>query len=143
MASKYAYGIVAVAVFAVAGCERRSQEITPPTPAEAPKGGGPVSLVKPYTVDESLSKIAEARCDREQTCNNIGADKKFADRTACVDKVRKDFADELNVKDCTAGVNVKELDECLAAARAEECKNPFDKLSRVAACRTSDICEKK
>ena len=50
--------------------------------------------------------------------------------------------DDLNAKDCPYGVDQKELNECLEAIRKEECNNPLDTISRLAACRTSDMCLK-
>jgi len=130
---------------AVAGCERKSsrtdesmapppesRELTPKT--EEAVGGGPLAI------DQALDKIVDARCDREMRCGNVGADKKFSDRASCNSQVKKDFASGINAEDCPAGVDAKELDECLSDARKEDCNNPFDTIGRVAACRTSDIC---
>lgn len=132
---------------AIAGCERKSEKTgagtySTPTTSERdlpPKGNEAVGG-GPLAIDQALSKIVEARCDREMRCGNVGADKKFADRNVCVTQVKKDFADGLNADDCPAGVDQKELEECLTDARKEDCNNPFDTIGRVAACRTSDIC---
>ena len=139
--------IVALGVFAVTGCERKYEsrmiEQTEPAPVGGPLppsngqlgvGGGPVSL------DSAVDKIADARCDRELKCGSVGPEKKWSDRDGCTTSMKKSLADELNADDCPAGIDTKELDECLHMARNEDCKNPLDKISRVAACRTSDIC---
>lgn len=136
-----------VALIATAGCERKQERYEPLTIDEkradrdlTPKGddlavgGGPIAF------NNAIDKLAEARCDRELKCGNVGADKKFADRMACTAAVKKSFADELNAEDCPAGIDSKELNECLHEARNEDCKNPFDKIGRLAACRTSDMC---
>lgn len=128
---------------AVVGCERKDrstdQSMAPMKGDLPPKndeavGGGPVAI------DQALSRIVDARCDREMRCGNVGDGKKFTDRPACQSQVKKDFADGINAEDCPAGVDAKELDECLTDARKEDCNNPFDTIGRVAACRTSDIC---
>ena len=144
--------VAALGTLALVGCERREDKYnrtTVVTPVESPKtadrdlppkgdeldvGGGPIEI------SAALSKIVGARCDREMKCGNVGADKKYSDRNACTASVKKDFADGINAEDCPAGVDSKELDECLTEARNEDCANPFDTIGRVAACRTSDIC---
>ena len=90
----------------------------------------------------AVSAITAARCEREQKCNNIGADKKFKTTGDCVNTIRNNWKDDLNARECPGGVVQKELDECLDAIRKEDCNNPFDTLSRVMACRESDICKK-
>jgi hypothetical protein len=143
---KTLYILPAVALVAIAGCERKTNRVEPtfddrtagrdlpPKNDDLAVGGGPIAL------NNAVDKIVEARCDRELKCANVGADKKFADRAACSAAVKKSLADELNAEDCPAGIDTKELDECLHESRNEDCKNPFDKVGRLAACRTSDLC---
>jgi hypothetical protein len=89
----------------------------------------------------SIKAIAMARCDREEVCKNLGADRKFASREACLAEIQEDMSDDLKLSECPGGIVQKELDECLAEIRNEDCKNPIDKLERLAACRTSDMCK--
>lgn len=84
--------------------------------------------------------IANARCDRERRCSNIGADKKFASDEVCEDSIRSEWANDLNAYECPNGVVQKQLDECLLAIRNEDCSSPFDTLSRIAECRAGQIC---
>jgi hypothetical protein len=84
--------------------------------------------------------IANARCEREQRCGNIGADKGHLSLDACRNKIAMDWKDDLNRYECPGGIVQRELDECLQEIRNEDCNNPFDKLERVIACRVSDIC---
>ena len=85
--------------------------------------------------------IAEARCARERHCDNIGDNKKFSSEQDCLSRIRADWKDDLNARECPSGVNRQELNECLSAVRGEDCSNPLDTLSRVAACTKSKICE--
>lgn len=103
-------------------------------------GEGPIDK-KTTANDPSIRSIATARCDREQTCNNVGADKKWATRDACLADLSEDLVDELNLSECPGGVVQKELDECLAEIKNESCNNPIDKIERFAACRESDLCK--
>jgi hypothetical protein len=106
-----------------------------------PKGGGPV--LNAPVVSVALESIATARCDRENRCGNVGAGKKYKDTNSCITDVRADKVDDLNADECPAGYDKGELQECLAAIKDEDCKNPIDKLSRITACRASDICLEK
>jgi len=144
--------VAALGAVALVGCERRDDKYnrtTVVTPVESPKtvdrdlppkgndlgvGGGPVEI------SMALDKIVGARCDREMKCGNVGGDKKFSTRDACMSEVKKEFSDDINAEECPAGVDGKELSECLTEARNEDCANPFDTIGRVAACRTSDLC---
>jgi hypothetical protein len=92
--------------------------------------------------ESAIGRIVAARCEREMRCTNVGADKKYATPDACSQKIRTEMHDDLNAKDCPYGVDQKELEECLTDIRKEECNNPIDTISRVAACRTGDMCLK-
>ena len=66
-----------------------------------------------------LAQPAEAQDDPENTivmelkCGNVGADKKFSTRDACMSSVKKEFGDDINAEECPAGVDGKELSEWL------------------------------
>lgn len=90
--------------------------------------------------DIAVSRIVASRCAREAACNNVGASKHFQNAEGCTSQIRSDMKDDLNAKDCPHGVDAKELDECLSAIRAEDCKNPIDTITRLTACRTGDLC---
>jgi hypothetical protein len=92
--------------------------------------------------DNAVSRIVASRCAREAACNNVGVDKHYQNEAGCTAKLRSDMKNDLNAKDCPYGVDVKELNECLEAIRKEDCNNPIDAISRIGACRTSDMCLK-
>lgn len=85
--------------------------------------------------------IAESRCDREARCNNIGDQKKYSSKSDCLARIRADWKDDLNARECPSGVNKTQLSECLTEIRNEDCNSPFDTLSRVAACTSGQICQ--
>jgi hypothetical protein len=93
------------------------------------------------STNSAVRAIAKARCERETRCNNVGADKDYASAGACEEKIRADWAGDLNKYQCPGGTNKAELDECLAGVRSEDCGNPFDTLASIAQCDSSDICE--
>lgn len=58
----------------------------------------------------------------------------------CGLKLRADMGEDLNTQECPNGIDQKELEERLTEIRSESCNNPIDKIERLAACRTSDLC---
>lgn len=126
-----------------AGCDRKSEPstATPPSrvsqvaPAVSAAMGGPTTAIEP-----ALNNLAEARCDRETRCNNVGTGRRFDSRAACINDVRSNHADDVNRSECPAGVDARELAECMEEVRNEDCNSPLDTLGRIAACRSSDLC---
>ena len=49
--------------------------------------------------------ITESSCQREQTCDNVGADKKYFSADDCLTRVRNDWKNDLNARECPGGVN--------------------------------------
>ncbi|HVH40747.1 MAG TPA: DUF6184 family natural product biosynthesis lipoprotein [Labilithrix sp.] len=92
--------------------------------------------------DAAIDRIVASRCAREVTCSNVGPDKHFTSGEICVREVRSKMSDQLRASECPSGIDSKELEECLDAIRSESCTNPLDTVSRLAACRTSDLCLK-
>ena len=88
----------------------------------------------------AADQIARARCDREQKCSNIGADKTYSSMQDCLARIQNDWKDDLNARECPGGINQHELDECMGQIRAEACGNPFDTLARITECTQGQIC---
>jgi hypothetical protein len=113
----------------------------------SPSGGVGTTTVTGATVgatqnQTAVARIVQARCERETSCNNVGGDKRFADREVCGREIQKDMQDDLNAKDCPGGIDQKELSQCLDSIKKESCGNPLETINRLAACRTSDMCLK-
>jgi hypothetical protein len=89
----------------------------------------------------ATDQIAGARCAREQRCSNVGGDRKYSSMADCDARIRNDWRDDLNARECPGGVDQKELNECMTAIRDEDCSAPFDTLGRIAACTAVQICE--
>jgi hypothetical protein len=92
--------------------------------------------------DLAIDRIVAARCAREAACNNVGADKHFVDHDACARALRSKLGTDLDPRTCARGIDAESTDRCMDAIRTESCNNPVDTLSRLAACRTSDLCLK-
>jgi len=97
----------------------------------------PVATFDTHSAAES---IAEARCAREDRCTNVGSNEKYSSMQDCLARVRDDWKDDLNARQCPGGANETQLNECLDAIRHEECANPFDTLARLSECTSGQIC---
>lgn len=129
------FALAAFALTTIFGCNR-SNDPEPMAPASRPIVDTPRSATMSAT-----ESIARSRCEREQRCGNIGGDKKFSSTDDCLTRVRSDWKDDLNARECPGGVNHTQLDECLTEIRNEDCSSPLDTLERVAACTAGQICE--
>ncbi len=125
---------ICVGLFAiVAACSNN-----PPPRAVETAYAEPVASVE--TTRSASNSIAEARCAREDRCNNVGDDRTYSSTQDCLARVRADWKDDLNARECPGGVNEAQLSECMTAIREEECSSPLDTLSRVAECTAAQIC---
>src|SRR5687768_6975019 len=94
-------GFIAFATFAAAcGSSQRPAESAMVDPASS-------------EVRSATESIAESRCAREARCENIGADKRFSSMDDCIIRVRADWKDDLDARECPSGVNEMQLNECL------------------------------
>lgn len=124
----------------IAACSKSNERVantSEPAMSQRPVDQTPTPANATRSAAES---IALSRCQREQTCGNVGADKKYSSASDCLARVRNDWKDDLNARECPGGVNQAQLDECLSKIRGEECGSPFDTLSRVTECTAGQIC---
>jgi hypothetical protein len=91
----------------------------------------------------AAEQIAQARCERERTCGNIGNDQTYSSSEDCLARIQNDWKEELNARECPGGINEQQLNECLAQVRSEACSNPFDALARITECTSAQICIEK
>lgn len=103
--------------------------------------GAAASTASAALVDNStaVARITEARCVREEKCNNVGEGKKYSDRANCQNEISQNTQSDLRPSEC-AGVVPKELDECLDEVKNQGCNNPIDAIARVASCTRSQLC---
>jgi hypothetical protein len=140
--------LVAGAALIPTGCESR-EEYVMRLATEAPERKDPQvqELLHPvgeevaFSNEVHIRRIAEARCAREQRCEQIGAGRRFADRDACMTYVLDHSRVDLSSAQCPGGIVEKELDECLQAIDEQTCGDPIDHAMRIVACRSSDMCK--
>lgn len=145
--SACSFALIASA-FAIAGCERETTrtDVTTTRPGvETNRDGkvGTTPMTDKATVNNeaAIQTMANARCERENRCNNVGGTKRWASAEACRGDLVAKGRDELRAAECPGGIVQKELRECLEEIRNEDCNNPLDTLGRLAACRSSDLCK--
>lgn len=115
-----------------------------PSSLPGPPGTGTTTLTGATVINNqsAIDQVVLARCAREDACKAVGPDKRVGTEDSCVQKLKTDMKTDLNVNECPRGIDQKELTECLDAIKKEDCSNPLDALSRLAACRTSELCLK-
>lgn len=133
---------VTVALLAVA-CGGQNAETTPntgPKPvagSEAPPG---VTAAQNRVDQGVVAKLASARCDHEQKCNNIGQGQKYATLDVCEAQLESATTSDLNAQSCARGLDENAIDRCISAIGAEQCSLSLDTLSRMTDCRTGALC---
>jgi hypothetical protein len=105
----------------------------------------PAARIAPaHTPADAVDAIANARCDYELRCNNIGEARDFNNREHCMDAARNDATQELTEDpDCRRGIKPEDLNECTSQLRERSCgtvMGVFDKLSTVVSCRSAELC---
>jgi hypothetical protein len=125
------------ATLASVGCNKEPER-DPHTPSALSDGMNPASRAR-----TAAEQLAQARCEREAQCGNIGPDRTFSSSQDCLARIQNDWKEELNARECPGGINQHELNECMQQVRAEACANPFDTLARITECTAAQICVEK
>ena len=92
------------------------------------------------TNEDAVRRLTEARCERAKACNQLGEKEKYADEAACKRENHHDLEADYRVAECPGGIREQKLNNCLQEIQNEKCGNPFDKISRLATCRTGSLC---
>ena len=127
--------LVAVGFCFLAACGKHEQEANSPTVDPEKVTPSPAAQGR-----SAANSIADSRCKREARCENVGDGKKFSSDTDCVDRIRAEWKEDLNARECPKGVHDAQLDECLHAIVQEDCGSPLDSLQRIGECTTAQIC---
>ena len=108
-------------------------------PPSAPMTTAGVLAAQPVSTRD-VAVITKERCDREERCANIGANRKYSTREVCSAQISSDNMNTLTNAACPYGIDSTKLEACLASIREEGCNNPFETLDRYAACRQGALC---
>jgi hypothetical protein len=122
----------------VLGCESSVAVSVPPS---APVG---VTNVQPHSIDAfTVDRLASARCDREQACDNVGDGRKYVSRHVCMEQLRGRIDNDLNAYQCPGGIDETAVTHCVSAIGAEECgAHPIEAMTRIEKCRADAMCLK-
>jgi hypothetical protein len=127
----------------VLGCEHTDDRAETCTPAQRQMGVTNTQGRESHFHTSVVGHLASARCDREQTCNNVGDGQKYASRRVCMEQFRGSVANDLNSHECPGGINGAAVQECVAAIGKEECgAHPVETITRMDKCRSGAICIK-
>jgi hypothetical protein len=89
---------------------------------------------------DAIDAIANARCERESRCDNVGPGKRYVSREGCLTQLRGEGMNDLTPVECPHGVDSPQLDKCLADVRGERCENVLDTIARLSNCSTGSLC---
>ena len=128
----------AASLLSAVGCNHESQERDPNIASTTTPVAG--TMTPASRTRSAAEQLSHARCEREQSCGNIGNDKTYSSSQDCMARVSNDWKDDLNARECPGGINQKQLDECLAQIKAEACSSPLDTLARITECTSAQIC---
>jgi hypothetical protein len=133
-----ALAVILLAVVAPA-CEEESPGAKGPIPGTDRADQGPDGT----TVDARLvQRLAEATCEREQSCGTIGPGAYFKSREDCIGSMHTKLDPELNPSMCPRGIDRGAFEGCISSLRSNECTQPSDQITRAARCSPSDLCMK-
>lgn len=90
--------------------------------------------------DEATARLTRARCDREETCDNIGEKRAFVNRDACTHELERAQEQAPLSRACPRGMREALLEDCLSEVRREECGNPHHLAERIDRCKIDELC---
>jgi hypothetical protein len=126
-----ALSIGVISVIALPSCERKEH----PQNSETVLTGARIE-----SRDYVAGRLADARCERESTCMDIGPGKRFSSQQVCLSALRTDSLGHLARTDCPNGTDPRGLEKCLGAIRGEVCPHAMDQVDHLAACRAESLC---
>jgi hypothetical protein len=90
--------------------------------------------------DYVAGRMADARCERESTCMDVGPGRRFPSSEACLAALRPDSLGHLTRLECPKGTDPRGLEKCLGAIRGEVCPRAIEQLEHLEACRAESLC---
>jgi hypothetical protein len=116
---------------------RRVGETGVVTSETAPAGGVATTTA---AMDETIARVARARCDRETTCNRVGPGHRSSSQSSCLVQERMRARREMSQYSCARGVDMIPLGTCLNTLRALRCEVGSLELDATPECAPVAIC---
>jgi hypothetical protein len=129
--------VLPLAIVTSLGCAEGSGAVRPPL--SGTDVASPPEVRDPAWA-EALGGIADATCDREQSCGTIGPGGYFHSREECMATVRAKTERGVSAAQCHGGVDRDAYQRCLDSLEAGECDRPGDAITRAARCDAADLC---
>ncbi len=92
--------------------------------------------------EDVVSQISVARCDRSQSCNNIGRGAEYRDRDDCMAHMRVLVSKQLNTSRCPGGIGATGVSRCVKSLVIGECDMPGQEYATADHCKVNDMCLK-
>lgn len=111
-------------------------------PASSPGTAVPEGVTNAQNVADQqvVDRLATSRCNRAQTCNDIGNGKPYLSQQLCLQQIRGNSSNEMTGYNCPRGVDQRALERCLTAIDVVPCGKSTQKLSDIAECKTNVLC---
>jgi hypothetical protein len=117
---------------------------TAPSP-QAPVAGSEatergVTAEQTVADDQVVERVANAHCDRSQSCNRIGPGATYRDRADCVSRVGAAVSKDLNASRCPGGIGERALAQCVKSLHEGECDAPGEEYGNISHCKLDSLC---
>lgn len=107
---------------------------------QAPPAAGPTGQSATADSDRSSKLIANARCEREVLCNNVGGEGKYVTQEDCVVSLEPATRSELDARNCPKGTSEVELKECTDEIKEVGCDQAIPSIETISECSNDEIC---
>jgi hypothetical protein len=101
---------------------------------------GVVQTTAPVGYVAATGNITGARCDRQITCNQVGASRRFESRKVCTDEEGTRTQSELGAGECPNGVDSAKLQSCLRKISTMDCSKLIASLQSIDECKAAALC---
>ena len=94
------------------------------------------------TTAAAITRVSDARCERDETCREIGTGRAFGDRNECMNAVGHDFVTTLPDDACPSGVDSDRLAACISEMKSNPCRedDPKSAAGLPSSCAREQLC---
>jgi hypothetical protein len=125
-----------IASVAFAACVVTAACASNPPPPSSPG----VTSAQRVETSTAVSRLVDAQCRHADACNEIGGNRTYATKDACLSEARGKAENNLRTADCPRGVDSTRLNACITEIKAEACSGVGSGFSRSMACGTGTLC---
>jgi hypothetical protein len=134
--------LASLATVVLACAESTGPQAKGPTPVPGTEPPAGVTEAQNAADQRVADRLASARCDHEEKCQNVGTGRKYATRDVCQIQLRSDTMGDLNAQKCPHGIDQDAVEHCVSAVQKEPCSVSLNTLTRIADCRSGALCMK-